>query len=210
MIRNVVISALLLALFGLTGAALVAAVHQGTQARIEANRKADTLERLHAILPEGEYDNAITQDTVRLSHPLLGGGERTVYRARRDGRPVAAVFSVVAHGGYAGDIKLLVGVRADGRVAGVRVVEHHETPGLGDGIEADKSDWIRGFDGRSLGDPPREDWAVRRDGGDFDQFTGATITPRAVVEAVRDTLIYFRDHRDQVFAQNRQNPGEAS
>jgi electron transport complex protein RnfG len=122
---------------------------------------------------------------------------------------VAAVFSVVARGGYAGDIELLVGVRADGRVAGVRVVEHHETPGLGDGIEADKSDWIRGFDGRSLGDPPREDWAVRRDGGDFDQFTGATITPRAVVEAVRDTLIYFEDHRDQVFAQNRQNPGEA-
>ena len=208
MIRNVLISALLLALFGLTGAALVAAVHQGTQARIQANREADTLERLHAILPEKEYDNAIVQDRVQLSHPLLGGEDRTVYRARRDGRPVAAVFSVVTHGGYAGDIELLVGVRTDGRIAGVRVVEHHETPGLGDGIEAAKSDWILGFDGRALGDPPREAWAVRRDGGVFDQFTGATITPRAVVGAIRDTLIYFQDHREPVFAQNGQPPEE--
>ncbi|MFP4243941.1 MAG: electron transport complex subunit RsxG [Ectothiorhodospira sp.] len=210
MIRNVLISAVLLSLFGLIGATLVATVHQGTQARIQANRDDVTLERLHEILPEGAYDNAIVKDTVRLSDPLLGGEDRRVYRARQDGRPVAAVFSVVTHDGYAGDIRLLVGVLADGRIAGVRVVNHQETPGLGDDIEAAKSDWIRGFEERALGDPPREEWAVRSDGGVFDQFTGATITPRAVVEAVRDTLIYFRGHRDQVFAAPEEPSGEAS
>jgi electron transport complex protein RnfG len=199
MARNIIISTVLLALFGLVGTALVALVFEGTQDRIAANIEAATLANLNEILPAERYDNAILEDTVELSDPLLGGDDQRVYRARREGKPVAAVFTVVARDGYAGDIHMLVGVQADGEVAGVRVIRHRETPGLGDDIEAARSDWILDFDGRSLGDPPREDWAVRRDGGIFDQFTGATITPRAVVHAVRNTLMYFEDHREQVF-----------
>lgn len=199
MVRNIIISTVLLSLFGLLGTALVALVFQGTQERIAANIEAATLANLNEILPADDYDNAILEDTVRLSDPLLGGDDQLVYRARREGEPVAAVFTVVARDGYAGNIHMLVGVQANGDVAGVRVVSHRETPGLGDDIEAARSDWILNFDGRSLGEPPREDWAVKRDGGIFDQFTGATVTPRAVVRAVRNTLIYFEDHREQVF-----------
>ena len=123
-----------------------------------------------------------------------------MYRARREGRPVAAVLTAVAPDGYNGAIRLLVGVRRDATVAGVRVVSHRETPGLGDFIEAEKSDWVAQFEDRSLGDPPAERWRVRRDGGAFEALTGATITPRAVVGAVRKALIYFRDRREALFA----------
>ncbi|TVQ74587.1 MAG: electron transport complex subunit RsxG [Chromatiaceae bacterium] len=199
MSRNIIISTVLLALFGLVGTALVALVFEGTRERIDANIEAATLASLNEILPADRYDNAILEDTIKLSDPLLGGDDRLVYRARREGEPVAAVFTVVARDGYSGNIHILVGVQADGEVAGVRVVSHRETPGLGDDIEAARSDWILDFDGRSLESPPREDWAVKRDGGIFDQFTGATVTPRAVVRAVRNALIYFEDHREQVF-----------
>ncbi|HEX6928013.1 MAG TPA: RnfABCDGE type electron transport complex subunit G, partial [Gammaproteobacteria bacterium] len=123
----------------------------------------------------------------------------TVYRAYKDGEPVAALFTSVAPDGYSGPIYLLVGIHADGRIAGVRVLGHKETPGLGDPIEIERSDWITGFDGRSLGDPPPQQWDVERYGGVFDQFTGATITPRAVVRAVRNTLLYFERHREEIF-----------
>src|SRR5690606_4959952 len=112
----------------------------------------------------------------------------TVYRAFRGGEPVAALFNSVAPDGYSGEIRLLVGVRVDGSLSGVRVLSHKETPGLGDPIEVRHSDWITRFSGLSLENPPFERWKVRRDGGDFDQFTGATITPRAVVKATRNTL----------------------
>jgi electron transport complex protein RnfG len=118
---------------------------------------------------------------------------------RRAGTTVAVLLNVVAPDGYAGPIRLLVAVDAAGRVLGVRVLEHRETPGLGDAIESRRSDWLRGFDGRSLVDPPRDRWEVRRDGGDFDQFTGATVTPRAVVRAVRKTLVHVERHHDELF-----------
>src|SRR5690606_27069458 len=108
-------------------------------------------------------------------------------------------LTVTAPNGYGGAIRLLVGIREDGTVAGVRVIDHRETPGLGDGIEIEKSDWMTDFEGRSLGDPPVQRWRVKKDGGEFDQFTGATITPRAVVTAVRNALIYFRTHRQALF-----------
>lgn len=111
------------------------------------------------------------------------------------------VLSPVAPDGYNGAIKLLVAVRTDGSLAGVRVVSHRETPGLGDPIDTDKSDWIFAFDGRSLDNPSEARWKVKRDGGDFDQFTGATITPRAVVKAVYQTLIFFERHKDRLFEQ---------
>ena len=124
-----------------------------------------------------------------------------MYRARLRGEAVAVVLAPVAPGGYSGSIHLLVGIAPDGTLLGVRVTEHRETPGLGDAIEARKSDWIRRFTGRSLGDPPFERWRVRKDGGDFDQFTGATVTPRAVVGAVANVLVYFDRHRAELLAQ---------
>lgn len=197
--RNIIISTALLALFGLLGTSLVAVIHDNTRERIAANIEAATLARLNEILPDDLYDNDILKDSLQVSDPLLGGDDLEVYLARHQGDPVAAVFTVVARGGYSGDIHMLVGIFMDGRIAGTRVVAHRETPGLGDDIEATRSDWILGFNERSLANPEQDLWAVRRDGGVFDQFTGATVTPRAVVRAVRNALLYFQAHGEDLF-----------
>jgi electron transport complex protein RnfG len=201
-LRNMWRAAGVLCGFAVLGALLVAVTWESTAERIAANERAYLLRTLAEVLPEGEYDNAVYEDAITVRDPdLLGTDEPvTVYRARDGGTPVAAVLTPTAPAGYSGPIRLLVGIRADGRVSGVRVVSHRETPGLGDKVEVERSDWIPGFKGLSLGNPLPEDWAVQRDGGVFDQFTGATITPRAVVSAVRDALIYFRQHRDALFA----------
>ncbi len=200
--RNAAFSALLLALFAVAGTGLVALTHALTRERVLANERAVLERALHEVMPPGAHDNDLLADRIEVVAPeLLGTREPVpVYRARRGGRPAGVVLTPVAPDGYNGRIRLIVGIYADGTVSGVRVLAHQETPGLGDGIEAGKSGWILGFTGRSLGDPPLERWRVRRDGGDFDQLTGATITPRAVVKAVRNALIYFRDHRDALFA----------
>ena len=117
-----------------------------------------------------------------------------------DGAPVAALFIVTAKDGFSGRIKLLVGIAANGDISGVRVLEHRETPGLGDLIEAAKSDWIEQFRNRSLADPDRALWAIKRDGGVYDQLTGASITPRSVIKAIKETLLYFEANHEQVFA----------
>jgi electron transport complex protein RnfG len=122
-----------------------------------------------------------------------------VWRARRGGEPSALVLEAVAPDGYSGAIDLLIGVRADGTISGVRVTAHRETPGLGDRIEVAKSDWIERFAGRSLRNPARAHWQVRRDGGDFDQFAGATVTPRAIVRAVRRALDYLEQHGVELY-----------
>ena len=199
--RHILTSAALLALFALIGTALVAAINAGTAERIAENERLATLRNLNALVPQTRYDNAFLTDTLELRDDALAVGQPViVYRARKGGVPVAAVFRTVAPEGYSGAIRLLVGVNADGTVAGVRVTNHRETPGLGDAIEAERSDWILGFNGKSLENPPVTRWAVVRDGGDFDQFTGATISPRAVVKAVKETLIYFAAHREALFA----------
>jgi electron transport complex protein RnfG len=189
------ISALVLAGFACVGAVALALTEQMTAPRIQANERATLEARLNQIIARNEYDNDLVHDLQVLdsSEVMAALGTRmpiTVYRARRGETPVAAVFEVVTPEGYSGDIRLLVGVRPDGRVAGVRVVTHRETPGLGDKIEIDRNDWITRFTGRSLGDPDAARWTVKRDGGAFDQFSGATITPRAVTHAVRRVLSY--------------------
>jgi electron transport complex protein RnfG len=158
--------------------------------------------QLTAVLGGMPYDNDPLTDTILLQdEELLGSAEPLLaHRVRRGGDTVALLLNVVAPDGYGGPIRLLLAVDAQGRVLGVRVLAHRETPGLGDPVEERRSDWIHGFDGRSLGDPPAGRWQVRRDGGDFDQFTGATITPRAVVHAVRDALDYVARHRGELFA----------
>ena len=158
-----------------------------------------------------DYDNKLFEDTLQVrDEKLLGTDEAvTVYRARREGKPVALVMAPVAPDGYSGTIKLLVGIGYDGTLTGVRVSAHHETPGLGDAIDEERSDWIFGFDGKSLDNPPLERWRVKRDGGAFDQLTGATITPRAIVKAVKKTLLYYREHRAALFADTMQSDAKA-
>jgi len=183
------------------GTSFVAVTENTTREQIAENERRVLLRNLNALLPAEKLDNDITSDTHQVAaSPLLGTkSESTVYRARLAGEPIAVVFNSIAPNGYNGKIHLLIGIYRDGSLAGVRAVKHAETPGLGDGIEIRKSDWILGFDNKSLDNPSPENWAVKRDGGKFDQFTGATITPRAIVEAVRNTLIYYRDNAETLF-----------
>lgn len=181
--------------------AVVALAVDATRDRFQRNEAAQVMKVLRTVLPDGSYDNQPDQDRIFVTAPdMLGSPEPLpAYRARLHGRPVAVVMTVVAKQGYVGPIRLLVSLNADGSVIRVRAVEHRETPGLGDRIEADKSDWMARFAGRSLERPAPERWAVRRDDGEFDQLTGATITSRAVVNAVRDAALYFTAHRAELF-----------
>ncbi len=183
--------------------ALVAVTHAITAPRIVANEQAYLEQSLAPVLEGVEYDGALLESTIVIpAHNDLPGNEPvTVYRVYANEVPAAALFVVNARGGFAGPIRLLVGIAANGQLTGVRVLDHRETPGLGDGIESDKSDWILQFTGRSPGDPPAPAWSIRRDGGEFDQLTGASITPRAVIRGIRDTLTYFSENKATVFAE---------
>ena len=194
------LSGLILALFAVAGTGLVAFTNLQTADRIAANERATLLRSLTALVPADSIDNDIVSDNKFLDDPeRLGGDNIIVYLGRRQGRPIAAVFESIVPDGYSGPMKLLVAVRTDGTLGGVRVVSHRETPGLGDKIELQKSDWILGFDNRSLNNPVLAGWGVKRDGGVFDQFTGATVTPRSIVKSVKNTLLYFRDYGEQLF-----------
>ena len=198
--KQIITTALLLMVFATIGAAVVGFTHDNTEDRILLNQQRIMLERLNTILPPASYDNQLLQDTLELAaDPLLGTSDiSTGYLASKAGEPVGVVLPAVAGNGYNGSIYLLVGVYASGELAGVRVTRHRETPGLGDAIEAERSDWILGFAGKSLSNPTNKRWKVKRDGGDFDQFTGATITPRAVVNAVHSALLYFDENREKL------------
>ncbi len=199
--KQILISGFLLWLFAVVGVGLVATTFVVTEDRIVENERQALLKALHELLPADRFDNDIASDSILLPHAYkLGTTEPvTVWRARKNGEPVAIIFKTVAPDGYNGAIHLLVGIYVDGSLAGVRVVKHNETPGLGDGIEIRKSDWIRQFDGKSLDNPKPEQWKVRRDGGAFDQMTGATITPRAIVKAVKSALAYYDEHKEELF-----------
>ncbi len=200
--RKITAAGLVLAMFAVLGTGLVAFTHQATKDQIAENERQALLNSLSAMVPAESIDNDIINDKLTVSEPeMLGGEETTIYRGRKGGDAVAAVFTSIARGGYSGSIKLLVAVKADGSLAGVRVVSHKETPGLGDKVEIQKSDWVLGFNGKSLSNPTPDQWGVKRDGGVFDQFTGATITPRAVVKAVKNTLLYFKSNQEAIFAQ---------
>jgi electron transport complex protein RnfG len=197
---NLAQPAVQLGLYSLIGLGLLALIHAATGERIAANQRAELLQSLEALVPKARFDNDVLADVISIRDERLGTNEPvTVYRARREGQPVAAILTAVAPDGYNGGITLLVALRPDGVLAGVRVLEHHETPGLGDLIDASKSGWIRRFEGSSLLNPAAPRWRVKRDGGDFDQFTGATITPRAVVGAIYKALLVFKDRGDELF-----------
>jgi electron transport complex protein RnfG len=182
--------------------ALVAATYQLTAERISANQQAFLEQSLEPALSGVVYDNSITESklVIPTPHQLPGSDAAIVYRAYAEDRPAAALFVVTARDGYAGPIRLLIGIRADGVVTAVRVLEHRETPGLGDRIDSSRSDWALQFDGRSMINPNIDSWAIKRDGGEFDQLTGASVTPRAVIKAISATLVYFDAHREELFA----------
>jgi electron transport complex protein RnfG len=202
--RPILISATFLFLFAVIGSGLVAFTFDSTAERIADNQRKALLKSLNELVPSNRYDNDIFADTLYADSSELLGTDQPVpiYRARKNGWPVAAVLAAVAPDGYNGTIRLLVAVNLDGTLAGVRVVQHRETPGLGDAVEAERSDWIQGFKGKSLTDPAKKGWKVKRDDGTFDQFTGATITPRAVVKAVHKALLYFQLHAHKLFEKN--------
>ena len=199
--RQILLSGLFLCLFAVVGTSFVAVTEYNTRQAIAENERRVLLRNLHALLPADKLDNDIVTDTRLIPAATLLGtdNESLVYRARLRDDPVAAVFNSIAANGYSGKIHLLVGVYFDGSIAGVRAIKHAETPGLGDALEIQKSRWILDFDGKSLDNPTRTKWLVKRDGGVFDQFTGATISPRAVVQAVKNTLLYYEQNADTIF-----------
>ena len=198
---------LMLAVFAVVATTLVAFTEESTREQIIENERQALLEAINVLLPKQKYDNNILSDTLVLPPtPQLGTEEPTVvYRARKNDDSVAAVLTAVAPDGYSGSIKILIAVYADGNLAGVRVISHKETPGLGDKIDVQRDDWILQFAGLSLESPDESRWKVKKDGGEFDQFTGATITARAVVNAIKRTLEFFEANKDKLFIPAEEN-----
>jgi electron transport complex protein RnfG len=194
------ITAGLLGLFAVLGTALVAVTFDVTEEPIADSQRKALLKSLHELVPAALHDNDIFTDVLMINDPAMGTNKDVaVYRARKGNNNIAAVISPLAPDGYSGNIFLLVGIDYSGTLLGVRVVKHRETPGLGDAIEKQRSDWIDQFDGKSLSSPTADGWKVKKDGGEFDQLTGATITPRAVVAAVKRTLDYYQANRDALY-----------
>jgi electron transport complex protein RnfG len=197
-------------LFGiaLVGGTLVSVTYQGTRARVTANQRAALETSLRELVAPASHDNDLLDDAIETTVTTLPTDRpATIYRARRGANPVAAAAILDAANGYGGPITLLVAVRFDGSLLGVRVLQHHETPGLGDAAELRESDWILGFDDRHPDDPPAQQWRLQKDGGVFDQLTGATTTARAIVQAVHAFLIYFRDNRERLFRAGEKHHG---
>jgi len=177
--------------------AILVVANQATRPKVIEAEKRDLQTKLTEVLPAGFADNDLLADKLMIADD--SGQAITIYRARKAGTMQGAVFQTSARG-YAGEIQVLIGIDAEGKLLGARVIKHHETPGLGDKIEASKSKWINDFEGKSLESPPADKWAVKKDGGVFDQFAGATITPRAVVKAVKQGMTFFAAHRSEILA----------
>ena len=182
----------------ITSAALAFGNH-ATHTDILKAEERDLQASLAQVLPEGFADNDLLKDTLKIAG--ADGLPVTIYRARKAKKVTGAVFQVSGRG-YAGEIVILIGIDNTGRMLGARVIKHIETPGLGDKIEVAKSKWILDFDGKSLGTPPADKWAVKKDGGVFDQFAGATITPRAVMKAVKGGLEFYAAHQQEILEGN--------
>lgn len=190
--KRIVALAVLLGGAAALAAALLITGHLSTGRAIAAREAEDLLRSLSQVLPDDRHDNNLLRDAVQVEDGH--GGHITVYRALRGQRSTGYAWRTVAHG-YSGDIVLLLGVDQDGALLGVRVLAHTETPGLGDRIEVEKDHWILGFNGHSLTNTSAAQWHVKKDGGDFDQFSGATITPRGVTRAVHEGLEFFAAHK---------------
>jgi electron transport complex protein RnfG len=201
--KSIVNSSLLLGIFALVTTAVLAFTAELTKEHIARAEREARQKALFDILPRANHDNDLLTEVIQVPSDawsglgLKSGGE--IHVARRADNRVALIIPAVAPDGYSGEIRLIVGVNADGSIAGVRILDHHETPGLGDKIDLNKSPWVLAFNGKSLQSPISSQWKVKKDGGQFDQFAGATITPRAVVNQVRQVLEFVDAHRDELF-----------
>jgi Na+-translocating ferredoxin:NAD+ oxidoreductase subunit G len=193
--ETTLIHGVILGVFCLGFGILLALTDFVTHDSIAARALEDRQNSLGQVIPASLHDNNPVLDTLDMQD--AEGHAITVYRALKAGRVTGVAYEIVGSG-YAGEMKLMLGVGADGKALGVRVLSHKETPGLGDKMEVKKGDWILQFAGLSLGNPPVEKWKVKKDGGQFDQFTGATITPRGVVTAIRQGLEFFEAHQPQL------------
>ncbi|WP_370979174.1 electron transport complex subunit RsxG [Agaribacterium sp. ZY112] len=200
--RSISKNSFILALFALATAGTLAWIHSSTADRIAEQEKRAAEKALLEIVSADRFDNDLLNSTWQIpaaqQAELHLKNESKVHIATKAGNAVAFIFPAVAPDGYSGDIKLLVGVNSDGSISGVRVVSHKETPGLGDKADLKKSDWILSFNGKSLFKPALERWFVKKDGGDFDQFTGATITPRAIVKQTKEVLEFYHKHKQEI------------
>lgn len=193
-------NSILLALFAVVTTGGIAGTYLGTKQRIaEQQRKAEE-QALVEIFPKSVHDNSMLDDVIATQdHKYLKlDSEKHIYVAKQGDTPVGFIIPAIAPEGYTDKLHLIVGVNVDGSIAGVRVLKHRETPGLGDKVDLAKSAWVLGFNGKSLSDPTPENWKVKKDKGYFDQFTGATITPRAVTKAVFNTLNFFQLHKREL------------
>lgn len=206
-------NSLILGAFALVTAGILAVTFIQTAPRIAAEEKRAAEKALLEIIPESRHDNDLLHDVWTIPAQMyaqLGlSTEDQIHIARMQGKEVAVIIPAIAKDGYSGDIKMIVGVNVDGSIAGVRVLAHRETPGLGDKVDLNKSPWILNFNSKSLNNPETEKWKVKKDGGEFDQFTGATITPRAVVKQVKRTLELFQQHQSSIL-QTGSVEGESS
>jgi electron transport complex protein RnfG len=206
--RSMLKNSLVLGAFAILTVGIVAITQVSTAERIETAQREAKVQALAQILPAGSFDNHLLDSVREVDDPLLGNKNASpAYLATLNGEPAAVILQANAPDGYSGSISLLVGIFADGRLAGVRVISHKETPGLGDKIELAKDQWINSFVGKSLSSPDESGWAVKKDGGEFDQFAGATITPRAVVKAVHKALQYFDANRETLLKTPEPNNG---
>lgn len=202
MFKHATKTAITLVAFAFVGTAMLAYVFDITRAPIEASEKEARLALFKQILPESTYDNDLLKDKVEIvPNEQLGNRKPTVANiAKSNGKTAGVILEAVAHDGYSGDIKLLIAIRADGSISGVRVLAHKETPGLGDYIDIAHDNWIKLFNDESVNKTPLEQWRVKKDGGKFDYMVGATITPRAVVKAVLKALQFYEENKQTLFA----------
>lgn len=192
----------ILAAFALVATGLLMFTQYLTADRIAAQQRNDLMRTLHELIPDASYNNDLYADCTQVREPAVLGipSEQPIYRARFEGRPVALAIRTTAPDGYSGDIHLLVAIAQNGTVLGARVLEHRETPGLGDKVDPRRSDWIYSFANEHVQSATDPRWEVRRDGGAFDQFSGATITPRAVIHAIQRTVVWANERQAELFA----------
>ncbi|MBD2858380.1 electron transport complex subunit RsxG [Spongiibacter sp. KMU-158] len=207
---------ILLGLFAVLTTGIISGTYLSTRGKISDNIRHAEEKALLEIIPRSRHDNSMLDDSLPISDSSLLGlrEEKRVYIAMNKSQPIAVILPSTARDGYTGDVDMIIGINLDGSVAGVRVLNHRETPGLGDQVDYKKSHWVDGFIGHSLESTSTAQWKVKKDKGIFDQFTGATITPRAVTAAVHRALQYFDANRDQLFTQlaleQKQSAGETA
>jgi electron transport complex protein RnfG len=208
--QSITRNSVLLALFAVVTTLLIVGTQLSTKDEIALQIRQAEEKALLQVIPRERHDNSMLDDTIPAGPEAQGLGlrsEKRIYLAKSGGEIIAAIVPITAPDGYTGDIDLIVGINRDGSIAGVRALSHKETPGLGDKVDLRKSEWILGFNGHSLSNPTLDRWAVKKDKGEFDQFTGATITPRAVVAAVLRALQFAQNNRELLYGSDENASG---